>query len=134
MPRGSLHADRDLVRRILQNLVHNALRHAPRGSAVEVDARADGGDVIIAVSDAGPGVPAEPREHPRVALVDTATGSVVSTWDRIACGPDPDFVPAPLSSGPSGPTAPVSWPAGSIAVVDMDTNEMIYVLDSPGNG
>ena len=52
--------------------------------------------------------PAEPREHPRVALVDTATGSVISTWDRIACGPDPDFVPTPLSSGPSGPTAPFS--------------------------
>ena len=77
--------------------------------------------------------PALLREHPRVALVDTATGSVISTWDRIACGPDPDFVPAPLGSGPGGPTAPASWPAGSVAVVDMDTGEMIYVLDSPGN-
>lgn len=59
--------------------------------------------------------PAAPREHPRVALVDTDTGAVISTWDRIACGPDPTFVP----------TRKPDWPAHSVAVVDMDTGETV---------
>ena len=59
--------------------------------------------------------PSEPREHPRVALVDTDTGAVISTWDRIACGPDPTFVP----------TRKPDWPAHSVAVVDMDSGETI---------
>jgi hypothetical protein len=59
--------------------------------------------------------PAEPREHPRVALVDTDTGAPVSTWDRVACGPDPDYAPVPQ----------VDWPAGSVAIVDMDTGETL---------
>jgi signal transduction histidine kinase len=52
---------------VLVNLLSNALRHAPPGSAIEIETQpvACGGldFVEIAVSDAGPGVPAEERER-----------------------------------------------------------------------
>ncbi|BDO43572.1 hypothetical protein CELD12_30620 [Cellulomonas sp. NTE-D12] len=43
--------------------------------------------------------PAQLREHPRTALVDAATGRVVSSWDRRTCGQIPDFRPPSGLSG-----------------------------------
>jgi hypothetical protein len=63
--------------------------------------------------------PEQLREHPRVALVDTDTRSVISTWDRRTCGPDDSYQPI-IDAG---------WPAGSIAVMDMDTGALISTLD-----
>ncbi|HVK82849.1 MAG TPA: hybrid sensor histidine kinase/response regulator [Kofleriaceae bacterium] len=48
--------DRELIRRMLQNLVHNAVRHSPRNSEVRVTTRLDGGAVMMRVEDQGPGV------------------------------------------------------------------------------
>ncbi|MFQ5789584.1 MAG: protoglobin domain-containing protein [Acidobacteriota bacterium] len=48
--------DRSLLRRILDNLVRNALRHTPLGTRVEVSVDA-GPPVAIAVRDDGPGIP-----------------------------------------------------------------------------
>lgn len=47
----------------LTNLVANAVRFTPRGGRVEVLARQQGGRVIIAVKDTGPGIPAEHLPH-----------------------------------------------------------------------
>jgi signal transduction histidine kinase len=47
----------DLLRRAIENVLRNALRHAPPGSAVEMSARADAGRVRVAIADSGPGVP-----------------------------------------------------------------------------
>ncbi|HVK87457.1 MAG TPA: hybrid sensor histidine kinase/response regulator [Kofleriaceae bacterium] len=51
-------ADRDLLHRVLVNLVENAIRHAPEGSTVRItgEAAATGG-VELRVIDGGPGVP-----------------------------------------------------------------------------
>ncbi|GAA3817529.1 hypothetical protein CSO01_30250 [Cellulomonas soli] len=65
--------------------------------------------------------PEQLREHPRVALVDTDTGAVISSWDRATCGPDDTYAPVPSAD----------WPTGSIAVVDMDTGETIATMTSP---
>jgi signal transduction histidine kinase len=56
-------ADWDLLRRITENLIDNAVRYAPSGSevAISVDLR-DGGSVLEVV-DQGPGVPAAYREQ-----------------------------------------------------------------------
>ena len=59
----TLHADPDLVRRVLENLVENAIRHAPEGSEVSVTVQSANGGVELRVRDAGPGVPADQREH-----------------------------------------------------------------------
>ena len=59
---GSVRADPDLLRRVLENLIDNALRHAPKGSVVTVGATGHDGRVQIRVRDAGRGVPEEMRE------------------------------------------------------------------------
>jgi signal transduction histidine kinase len=58
----AVHADPDLLRRVLENLIENAIRHAPEGSAVRLAAREAEGAVELRVSDAGPGVAPELRE------------------------------------------------------------------------
>ena len=58
-----LRADRDLMHRVLANLVENAIRHAPQGSAVQVVARLQAGGLELQVRDAGPGIPEPLRER-----------------------------------------------------------------------
>jgi heavy metal sensor kinase len=53
---GEMRGDRDLLRRLLDNLVDNAIRHASEGGQVELQAQAVGDQWEIAVSDSGPGV------------------------------------------------------------------------------
>ena len=52
-----LYADRDLIYRVLANLIDNAIRHAPSGSAIRIGAQRVAGGVELKVTDAGPGVP-----------------------------------------------------------------------------
>jgi two-component system sensor histidine kinase/response regulator len=51
--------DRDLVFRVLQNLIENALAHGGATPYVVVDIRKESGEVVIKVRDDGPGVPIE---------------------------------------------------------------------------
>lgn len=56
-----IEADADLITQVLLDLIANALEASPRGGGnVRIDIVADG-DVVIAVSDGGPGVPADLR-------------------------------------------------------------------------
>jgi hypothetical protein len=64
--------------------------------------------------------PAQMREHPRTALVDAATGRVVSTWDRLACGPIHDF------------TTPSQLTGSQIVVLDADTGDILETLAARG--
>jgi two-component system, sensor histidine kinase and response regulator len=57
-----LSADPDLLRRLLANLIENAVRHAPRGTAVTVTASQGDKDAELRIADAGGGVPVEMRE------------------------------------------------------------------------
>jgi signal transduction histidine kinase len=59
---AQVRADRDLLRRVLENLLDNALRHAPKQSEIAVSALETAGGVELAVRDAGPGVPPDMRE------------------------------------------------------------------------
>ena len=56
-------ADRDLVSRVLENLLSNALKLTPPGGAVRVGVERRDDEVEIAVHDDGPGVPPELRER-----------------------------------------------------------------------
>lgn len=56
-------ADPDLLRRLLMNLLDNAMRHAPPGSTVSVAARSTGEGVELSIQDQGPGVPSELRDR-----------------------------------------------------------------------
>jgi signal transduction histidine kinase len=63
VPPGALRADADLLRRVVQNLVDNALRHSPARSTLGLEARTVAGGVEITVSDEGCGVPAHLRDR-----------------------------------------------------------------------
>jgi PAS domain S-box-containing protein len=58
-----LRADPELLRRVLQNLLDNAVRHSPRGSPVVLEVKSDGKTVSFRVQDGGPGVPPPMRER-----------------------------------------------------------------------
>jgi two-component system OmpR family sensor kinase len=53
----------DELHRLVLNLIQNALVHTPPGTAVDVRARREGDDVLLEVSDEGPGIPEEMRAH-----------------------------------------------------------------------
>ena len=54
--------DPELTARIVDNLISNALRHTPAGTAVEVQLSRRDGSVLLAVDDAGPGIPDAEKE------------------------------------------------------------------------
>ncbi len=53
-----LHLDAVLFERVLANLLENAAKYTPLGSAIEITASASPSSVIIHVDDVGPGLPA----------------------------------------------------------------------------
>jgi two-component system sensor histidine kinase/response regulator len=53
--------DADLVRRVIENLVSNAIKHTPSGGNVTVDVRVEDGELRVAVQDEGRGVAEEVR-------------------------------------------------------------------------
>ncbi len=56
-------ADGDQVRRVLINLIHNAIKWSPPGEKIRVRAESSGDEVVVSVLDSGPGVPEEFRER-----------------------------------------------------------------------
>jgi signal transduction histidine kinase len=58
-------ADRELVRRVIVNLVANAVRFAPPESRLRVTAALDddGAGLVVSVHDEGPGIPPEHQER-----------------------------------------------------------------------
>ena len=54
-----LHADRELLRRAVENVLRNGIRHAPDGSSIEVSVAEHGGIASVAIRDHGTGVPEE---------------------------------------------------------------------------
>lgn len=55
--------DPAMVERILENLVINAIRHTRTGTRIKVETRAENGHALLAVSDAGAGVPVQARDR-----------------------------------------------------------------------
>ena len=80
--------DGEALRRAVANLLANAVRLAPEGSAVTVAAGAEGGSAWISVADEGPGI--APSDQPLVFQ---------RFWQR---RPEP----GPGSAGPGGPARP----------------------------
>jgi two-component system OmpR family sensor kinase len=55
--------DEELIRRLVGNLLGNAIRHTPRGTAVTIDLETTDAGFAIAVSDAGNGIPPDAQPH-----------------------------------------------------------------------
>jgi signal transduction histidine kinase len=60
-PEIPVRVDAPMVRRVLDNLLENAIENTPKGGRVEVDVSRDNGDVVVSVRDTGPGIPDELR-------------------------------------------------------------------------
>jgi len=56
-----MRGDEDLLRRVLRNLLDNAIKYTPVGGSVNVTANAENGRYVLEVADTGLGVPAEAR-------------------------------------------------------------------------
>jgi two-component system, OmpR family, sensor histidine kinase KdpD len=70
----SVLVDHLLVGQVIANLLENADRHAPPGSAVSITAEVQGDRVAVMVTDTGPGVPAEERDRVFDSFVRFDTG------------------------------------------------------------
>lgn len=58
----SVPCDNELIRRVFENLVSNAVKHTREDGAIRIAVDGRGDRVRVAVSDQGPGVPAEARQ------------------------------------------------------------------------
>jgi signal transduction histidine kinase len=58
-----VHCDGGLVRRVIENLLGNAIKHTPSSAAILVSAEARPDGARVTVSDEGPGIPPEARER-----------------------------------------------------------------------
>ena len=54
-------ANEDDLAHVLDNLIDNALRYAPRGAVVHVESELRDGSAMLSVADTGPGIPSEDR-------------------------------------------------------------------------
>lgn len=55
-------ADKPLLKRVLGNLVQNALTHSSQAVALQLSAKRDGDGILLTVADNGPGIPEEYHE------------------------------------------------------------------------
>jgi two-component system osmolarity sensor histidine kinase EnvZ len=105
------------IRRVIGNLIDNALRHAGSDQPVELALSAQGGKAIVEVRDRGPGIP--PAEVERLKLPFTrlqsartnaiGTGLGLAIVDRIARGHNGSFDLLPRDGG--GLVARITLPA-----------------------
>ncbi len=58
-PIFAMEVDPTLIQEVILNLVENAIKYSPEGSAVVISSREVGDQVIVTVTDAGPGIPQE---------------------------------------------------------------------------
>ena len=94
---------------LLANLLDNALRHTPSGGRIDVAISDEGEQVVLSVSDTGPGIPVDARERvferfhrepgPDDAALGTGSGLGLSIVRRIA---EAHGATVSLDAGPDG--------------------------------
>jgi PAS domain S-box-containing protein len=55
--------DADMIRRVMINLLENAIKYTRSGGRITISARPQGEQVLISVADNGPGIPAGEQQH-----------------------------------------------------------------------
>lgn len=109
-------ADGGLLERVVDNLVTNAVRHAPAPAVVRIDASVVGPRVLLRVSDTGPGIGPADRERvfaPFQRLGDVPGGTGVGLGLAVARG---------LTEAM----------AGTLALDDTPGGGTTFVVDLPG--
>ena len=62
-PVGLIHANPHLLGQAITNLMDNAIKYTPPGGAVLVTTRQTATEIVVSISDNGPGIPDEDRER-----------------------------------------------------------------------
>jgi two-component system, OmpR family, sensor kinase len=118
VPSAAFTGDEELIRRMIVNLVDNAVRHTPAGSSVRVELDETDSGFAVAVKDQGAGVPSEIRSQiferffrgdisRRLVAQDGAgLGLALARWIARAHGGDVVLA----RSSPSGSTFVISLP------------------------
>jgi len=115
-PELLVRGDEDLLRRMILNVLQNAVQHTPEGQTVRVGIAADGGDITVRVRDRGPGIPVEDRQRifDRFVQLDpsrrgsgTGLGLPIARWIAEAHGGTLDLD----GSGPDGSTFVIVLPS-----------------------
>ena len=55
--------DARLIVQVIVNLVDNAIKYTQKGSIIEIHTKKDGENVFVSISDNGPGIPDDQKEH-----------------------------------------------------------------------
>jgi len=63
IPSAALTGDEELIRRLMVNLLDNAIRYSSRGSTVRIDLEQAPGGYALSISNHGPGIPADVQPH-----------------------------------------------------------------------
>ncbi|HUC53205.1 MAG TPA: ATP-binding protein [Candidatus Cybelea sp.] len=73
-PESPIHADESLLRRMILNLLDNAIKYTPEGGAVSVTSRLAANEYVLSITDTGKGIPADlqPRIFERFFRADVA--------------------------------------------------------------
>lgn len=61
--KATVSADEEAFRQIMQNLIDNAVKYTPDGGSVAIHWRQEGENVVISVTDTGPGIAAEHHDR-----------------------------------------------------------------------
>jgi signal transduction histidine kinase len=62
-PEAAYYGDEDLLRRMLLNLVDNAIQHTPAGGVIQLDLEQKAGGYVFSISDTGSGIPEDAQAH-----------------------------------------------------------------------
>ena len=63
LPEAAFHGDEDLLRQMVMNLMDNAVKFTPAGGVVRLSLTRQADEYLLSVSDTGPGIPVEARDH-----------------------------------------------------------------------
>ena len=96
----SCRGDEPLLRRLVLNLLDNAVKYTPPGGRVVASARREGDSLVVEVSDTGPGIPPESRER------------IFDRFYRVRQDRGPDAVSGAMSGAMSGATGTPGTGAG----------------------
>jgi NtrC-family two-component system sensor histidine kinase KinB len=59
----TVEADSDMIRRVISNLLDNAVKYTPSGGNIRLSAESENQSVLFSVADTGPGIPTEERHR-----------------------------------------------------------------------